>query len=80
MAADAITLTRQIAHAPAMAKFHPQELYPGIQYRTPQELEYAAGLIGTTIFHPAGTAKMGNSRDPLAVVSPRQDQERQDRA
>jgi choline dehydrogenase len=28
----------------------------------------AAGAIGTTIFHPVGTAKMGTENDPLAVV------------
>ncbi len=31
----------------------------------------AAGDIGTTIFHPVGTAKMGLETDPRAVVDER---------
>ncbi|MDQ2990567.1 MAG: GMC oxidoreductase, partial [Pseudomonadota bacterium] len=41
---------------------------PGIQYSTEEELAEAAGLIGTTIFHPVGTCKMGRAGDPDAVV------------
>jgi choline dehydrogenase len=67
-AAAALTLTRQIVAAPALAKFAPEEYKPGIQYSTEDELAEAAGLIGTTIFHPVGTCKMGRVGDPSAVV------------
>jgi choline dehydrogenase len=67
-AAAALTLTRQIVAAPALAKFAPEEYKPGIQYSTEDELAEAAGLIGTTIFHPVGTCKMGRAGDPSAVV------------
>ena len=67
-AAAALRLTRQIVAAPALARFAPQEYKPGSHYRTEEELAQAAGLIGTTIFHPVGTCKMGRSSDPMAVV------------
>jgi len=34
--------------------------------RSDAELQKAAGELGTTIFHPVGTCKMGS--DPMAVV------------
>jgi len=68
VAADALSLTRRIVAAPAMAKYRPEEFKPGPHYRTQDELAEAAGLIGTTIFHPVGTCRMGRSDDPLAVV------------
>ena len=68
IAAAALTLTRQIVAAPALAKYAPQEYKPGIHYRSEDELAEAAGHIGTTIFHPVGTCKMGRSSDPTAVV------------
>ncbi|MDP3672509.1 MAG: GMC family oxidoreductase N-terminal domain-containing protein [Telluria sp.] len=67
-AAAALALTRRIVAAPALAKFSPQEFKPGPDYRTEDELAHAAGLIGTTIFHPVGTCKMGRADDPMAVV------------
>ncbi|MBC7456262.1 MAG: GMC family oxidoreductase N-terminal domain-containing protein [Massilia sp.] len=67
-AAAALRLTRSIVASPALAKYAPQEYKPGIHYRTEEELAQAAGLIGTTIFHPVGTCKMGRLNDPMAVV------------
>jgi choline dehydrogenase len=67
-AAAALALTRRIVGAPALARYRPQEFKPGLHYRTEEELAQAAGLIGTTIFHPVGTCRMGKTSDPLAVV------------
>jgi choline dehydrogenase len=68
VAMDAIRLTRRIAAAPALAHLHPIEYRPGAELTTDAELMRAAGDIGTTIFHPVGTAKMGSDSDPYAVV------------
>ena len=67
-AAAALSLTRRIVAAPALSRYQPQEFKPGPHYRTEDELAEAAGLIGTTIFHPVGTCKMGKRNDPLAVL------------
>ncbi|MCH8001798.1 MAG: GMC family oxidoreductase N-terminal domain-containing protein [Proteobacteria bacterium] len=69
VAAAAIRLTRRIAAAPALARFEPREFKPGEAFQSDDELVKAAGDIGTTIFHPVGTAKMGD--DALAVVDAR---------
>ena len=73
IAASAIRLTRRIAAQPALARFHPEEYLPGAAARDDDEagLVKAAGDIGTTIFHPVGTAKMGLSSDPMTVVDER---------
>jgi choline dehydrogenase len=68
VAAQSLELTRRIAAAPALAKYQPEEFKPGIHYRTADELAEAASQIGTTIFHPVGTCKMGRNDDPMAVV------------
>jgi choline dehydrogenase len=68
IAADAIRLARRIVAAPALKRYSPEELKPGAHLSSDAELARAAGDIGTTIFHPVGTAKMGTASDPLAVV------------
>ncbi|HEY4298087.1 MAG TPA: GMC oxidoreductase, partial [Paraburkholderia sp.] len=68
VAVDAIRLTRSIAGAPALARLKPVEYRPGAELTSRAELSRAAGDIGTTIFHPVGTAKMGTGSDPYAVV------------
>lgn len=69
VAADAMRLTRRICAAPALARFAPEEFMPGPQAQTDAELARAAGDVGTTIFHPVGTCKMG--QDEMAVVDER---------
>ncbi|MEZ5835235.1 MAG: choline dehydrogenase [Geminicoccaceae bacterium] len=71
VAADAIRLTRRIMQAPAFERFGPDELKPGAGLTTDEELAKAAGDIGTTIFHPVSTCKMGPVGDSRAVVDPR---------
>ena len=68
IAADAIRITRRIVAAPALQRFSPQEFKPGPQLQAEEDLVSAAGDIGTTIFHPVGTCKMGLSTDKSAVV------------
>ncbi|HEY0064675.1 MAG TPA: GMC family oxidoreductase N-terminal domain-containing protein [Telluria sp.] len=68
VAGAALALTRRIVAAPALAKYVPEEFKPGVHFRTEEELAAAAGQIGTTIFHPVGTCRMGKVDDPMAVV------------
>lgn len=72
VAADAIRVTRRLMAQQALAGFQPMEHVPGTSVSdTDEALAKAAGDIGTTIFHPVGTAKMGLSNDPSAVVDAR---------
>jgi len=71
VAADSLRVTRRIVSQPAMQKYMPKEVKPGEQFQTDEELAKLAGDIGTTIFHPVGTAKMGPASDPMAVVDAR---------
>jgi len=69
VAVDGMRFTRRIMASPALAKYEPEEFRPGPFISSDEELEKAAGELGTTIFHPVGTCKMGN--DPMAVVDDR---------
>ncbi|WIE47740.1 GMC family oxidoreductase N-terminal domain-containing protein [Pseudomonas sp. GM17] len=66
VAADAIRLTRRIVAAPALQAYKPTEYLPGAELRSEEQLHQAAARIGTTIFHPVGTCRMGQG--PEAVV------------
>ena len=72
VAAQSIRIARQIARAPALERYRPEEFLPGPGVPDEDEaLAKAAGDIGTTIFHPVGTAKMGLASDRGAVVDQR---------
>jgi choline dehydrogenase len=73
VAADSIRVTRKIVAQPALKPYSPVEYLPGPQVRDDDEtgLVKAAGDIGTTIFHPVGTARMGRADDARAVVDAR---------
>ena len=68
VAADSIRLTRRIVEAPALQRYAPEEFLPGLSFNSDQELAHAAGNIGTTIFHPVATCKMGRADDAMAVL------------
>lgn len=73
VAADSLRLTRRIVAADALKRYAPEEYKPGPFLQSDAELINAAGDIGTTIFHPVGTCKMGNDpqADSMAVVDAR---------
>ncbi|MGO4713949.1 GMC family oxidoreductase [Bradyrhizobium sp. 2TAF24] len=72
VAADAIRVTRRLMKQAALAPYRPDEYLPGAEVGDDDaSLAKAAGDIGTTIFHPVGTAKMGRADDAMAVVDER---------
>jgi choline dehydrogenase len=71
VAVEALRLVRKVVAAPSLQKFKPQEYRPGAHLVDDAELVTAAGDVGTTIFHPVGTAKMGIASDPMAVTDER---------
>jgi choline dehydrogenase len=71
VAANAIRITRKIMAAPALQQYSPSEYLPGASIQSEQDLQQAARQIGTTIFHPVGTLKMGVGSDASSFVNAR---------
>ena len=71
IAAQSLRVIRRIiTGTQTMQRHSPEEFVPGPGFQSEQELVKAAGNVGTTIFHPVGTCKMGRADDPTAVVEP----------
>ena len=68
VAVESLRLVRRIMAQAPMQVFSPVEHRPGAEVNTDEALLAAARALGTTIFHPVGTAKMGLRSDPTAVV------------
>ena len=68
VALDALRFTRNIMQQKAFDGFDAEEFRPGTAYQSDEELLKQIGEIGTTIFHPVGTCKMGKVYDPTSVV------------
>jgi choline dehydrogenase len=69
VAVAGLRFTRRIMAAKALERFAPREWKPGPELQTDAELRHAAGDLGTTIYHPVGTCRMGSDAD--AVVDDR---------
>ena len=65
VAAASIRLTRKIVRQAALVPYQPQEFKPGPEFSSDDELAHAAGDIGTTIFHPVGTCRMGHDNNSV---------------
>ncbi|MET0273857.1 MAG: GMC family oxidoreductase N-terminal domain-containing protein [Phenylobacterium sp.] len=71
VAVEALQLARRIVAQAPLARYHPEEFRPGVHLTSDEDLRAAAADLGTTIFHPAGTAAMGPDGDPMAVLDAR---------
>ncbi|MBR9770846.1 choline dehydrogenase [Halomonas sp. H33-56] len=69
VAVDAIKVARRIAEQAPLAEVITDEYVPGREYQSDEQLLEAARRYSQTIYHPAGTCKMGH--DDLAVVDDR---------
>ncbi|WP_187968998.1 GMC family oxidoreductase [Aquibium microcysteis] len=71
VAVDSLKWARRIVSQKALEPFRPEEYKPGAHIRTDEEMLVSAGDLGTTIFHPVGTARMGIDGDRMAVLDER---------
>lgn len=71
VAVESLRLARRLMAQRALRRYRPEEFLPGPRLEDDAELRDAAARIGTTIFHPVGTAKMGIDGDPMAVLDDR---------
>ncbi|PWY72531.1 glucose-methanol-choline oxidoreductase [Aspergillus sclerotioniger CBS 115572] len=63
---------REIAQQSPFKEWIKREVAPGPSVQTDEELSEYGRRVAHTVYHPAGTTKMGNlTRDPMAVVDPK---------
>ena len=68
-AVESIRFARKLAHTPPLTDYIDAEVQPGPKVASADDILRFAQANGATIFHPAGTCRMGPDED--AVVDPR---------
>ncbi len=67
---DGIRIAREIAKTEPLANWLKREVCPGPQITSDEEISEYARKVAHTVYHPAGTCRMGAIEDELAVVDP----------
>ncbi len=65
---EGVKLARYIAAQPALRPWIQRELAPGPSVQTDEEISEYARRTANTVYHPAGTCRMGSLEDPGTVV------------
>ncbi|NMS31748.1 GMC oxidoreductase, partial [Vibrio parahaemolyticus] len=68
---DCIRLTREILNQPAMDEFRGDEIQPGLNITTDEQIDEWVKQNVESAYHPSCTCKMGADNDPLAVLNER---------
>jgi choline dehydrogenase len=68
--ADGLQLARRLARTEALRPYIAEEIEPGADKVTDEDMLAHARARGGTIFHPTSTCMMGPGSDPMAVVDP----------
>jgi choline dehydrogenase-like flavoprotein len=67
---DGLRIAREVGATAPFASWIGREIAPGPHLRTARELSGYGRAVHHTVYHPAGTCRMGAAGDPLAVVGP----------
>ncbi|MCC3767730.1 GMC family oxidoreductase [Streptomyces sp. UNOC14_S4] len=67
---DGIRIAREIAEQEPLAHWLKREVCPGPEITSDEEISEYARKVAHTVYHPAGTCRMGAADDELAVVDP----------
>ena len=65
-----VRLTRKIFGQPAFAEYRGDEIQPGAQVQSDEQIDAFIRDHAESAYHPCGTARMGAATDPMAVVDP----------
>jgi choline dehydrogenase len=66
---DGLKILRKILAAPALKAYCVDEVYPGADVTSDEDVLDFCRKTGSTVYHPTSTCRMGN--DPMAVVDQR---------